>query len=174
MLELSLQPGSYTHLDVYKRQVQALFEAFGVPDREWKDLLEFAAIATVGDVMKLQDENRIIVKYGLMKIRETGSLGLRKLIEKNDLDPERISSYHIGFVIGPCLNAGGSLQTAKLALSLLLCEDEEQADVMAQELKQLNDMRKDMTQKGLDQAVEQVEQLYQDDKVLVALSLIHI
>ena len=147
--------------------VQALFEAFGVPDREWKDLLEFAAIATVGDVMKLQDENRIIVKYGLMKIRETGSLGLRKLIEKNDLDPERISSYHIGFVIGPCLNAGGRLQTAKLALSLLLCEDEEQADVMAQELKQLNDMRKDMTQKGLDQAVEQVEQLYQDDKVLV-------
>lgn len=147
--------------------VQALFEAFGVPDREWKDLLEFAAIATVGDVMKLQDENRIIVKYGLLKIRETGSLGLRKLIEKNDLDPERISSYHIGFVIGPCLNAGGRLQTAKLALSLLLCEDEEQADVMAQELKQLNDMRKDMTQKGLDQAVEQVEQLYQDDKVLV-------
>lgn len=147
--------------------VQAVYEAYGVPMEEWKDLLEFAAIATVGDVMKLQNENRIIVKYGLMQIRKTGSLGLKKLIEKNDLDPEHISSYHIGFVIGPCLNAGGRLQTAKLALSLLLCQDEEEAGRMAQELKQLNDMRKDMTQQGLAEAVELVDQHYADDKVLV-------
>lgn len=147
--------------------VQAVYEAYGVPMEEWKDLLEFAAIATVGDVMKLQNENRIIVKYGLMQIRKTGSLGLKKLIEKNDLDPEHISSYHIGFVIGPCLNAGGRLQTAKLALSLLLCQDEEEAGRMAQELKQLNDMRKDMTQQGLAEAVELVDQRYADDKVLV-------
>lgn len=147
--------------------VQAVYEAYGVSMEEWKDLLEFAAIATVGDVMKLQNENRIIVKYGLMQIRKTGSLGLKKLIEKNDLDPEHISSYHIGFVIGPCLNAGGRLQTAKLALSLLLCQDEEEAGRMAQELKQLNDMRKDMTQQGLAEAVELVDQHYADDKVLV-------
>ncbi len=147
--------------------VQAVYEAYGVPMEEWKDLLEFAAIATVGDVMKLQNENRIIVKYGLMQIRKTGSLGLKKLIEKNDLDPEHISSYHIGFVIGPCLNAGGRLQTAKLALSLLLCQDEEEAGRMAQELKQLNDMRKDMTQQGLAEAVELVDRHYADDKVLV-------
>lgn len=147
--------------------VQAVYEAFQVPMEEWKALLEFAAIATVGDVMKLQDENRIIVKYGLMQIRETKSLGLRKLIEKNELDPEHISSYHIGFVIGPCLNAGGRLQTAKLALSLLLCQDEEEAGRMAQELKQLNDLRKDMTQKGLQEAAELVDQHYSGDKVLV-------
>lgn len=147
--------------------VQAVYEAYGVPMEEWKDLLEFAAIATVGDVMKLQNENRIIVKYGLMQIRKTESLGLKKLIEKNDLDPEHISSYHIGFVIGPCLNAGGRLQTAKLALSLLLCQDEEEAGRMAQELKQLNDMRKDMTQQGLAEAVELVDRHYADDKVLV-------
>lgn len=147
--------------------VQAVYQAFQVPAKEWKDLLEFAAIATVGDVMKLQDENRIIVKYGLMQIRKTGSLGLKKLIEKNDLDPDHISSYHIGFVIGPCLNAGGRLQTAKLALSLLLSQDEEEAGQMAQELKQLNDMRKDMTQQGLAEAVELVDRHYADDKVLV-------
>lgn len=147
--------------------VQALYEEFGVPAEEWKALLEFAAIATVGDVMKLQDENRIVVKYGLQQIRNTRSLGLRKLMEKNDLDPEHITSYHIGFVIGPCLNAGGRLQTAKLALSLLLSEDGEEADRMAQELKQLNDVRKDLTQRGLEEAVELVESNYGDDKVLV-------
>ena len=74
---------------------------------EWLDLLEFAAIATVGDVMKLQDENRILVKYGLKKMAQTKNLGLRRLAEKNNLDLGAITAYHIGFVIGPCLNAGG-------------------------------------------------------------------
>ena len=117
--------------------VQVLYEKYGVPDREWEEMVEFAAIATVGDVMRLQDENRIIVKAGLSNLPKTKSLGLRKLLEKNNLDPAEVSAYHIGFVIGPCLNAGGRLQTAKLALSLLFCEEEEQADQMALELKNL-------------------------------------
>jgi single-stranded-DNA-specific exonuclease len=130
-------------------------------------MVEFAAIATVGDVMKLQDENRIIVKEGLKRIGTTQSLGLLKLIEKNNLDKDHITAYQIGFVIGPCLNAGGRLMTAKLALSLLLCQDEEEADRMAVELKDLNDQRKDMTKEGTDEAVKLVEEQFLKDKVLV-------
>lgn len=147
--------------------VEALYEAFGIPMEEWLAMLEFAAIATVGDVMKLKDENRIIVKEGLERMAVTKSVGLLKLIERNDLDKEHISAYHIGFVIGPCLNAGGRLQTAKLALSLLLSEDEAEADRLALELKDLNDQRKDMTKQGTEEAVSQVEEFYKEDKVLV-------
>ncbi|EXG83517.1 exonuclease RecJ [Clostridium sp. ASBs410] len=147
--------------------VKALYEEFHVPLEKWLEMVEFAAIATVGDVMKLQDENRIIVKEGLKRIGQTKSLGLLKLIERNDLDKDQITAYQIGFVIGPCLNAGGRLQTAKLALSLLLCREEEEADRMALELKALNDQRKTMTKQGTIEAVEQVEALYGEDKVLV-------
>ncbi len=138
--------------------IQALYEAFGISKEKSFDMVEFAAIATVGDVMKLQDENRIIVKEGLKRIGNTKSLGLLKLIEKNNLDKDHITAYQIGFVIGPCLNAGGRLMTAKLALSLLLCQDEEEADRMAVELKDLNDQRKDMTKSGTDEAVKLVEE----------------
>ena len=94
--------------------------------------------------------------------------GLRKLIEKNNLDIENLSAYHIGFVIGPCLNAGVSVkERAKVALRMLLAEDPERAGEMADELKELNDMRKDMTAKGEAEAIEQVEKQYMDDKVLV-------
>ena len=147
--------------------VQALYEAFGISKEKSFDMVEFAAIATVGDVMKLQDENRIIVKEGLKCIGKTKSLGLLKLIEKNNLDKDHITAYQIGFVIGPCLNAGGRLVTAKLALSLLLCEEEEEADRMAVELKDLNDQRKDMTKSGTDEAVKLVEEHFWKDKVLV-------
>ena len=147
--------------------IRVLYEKLGIPESEWMDLLEFAAIATVGDVMKLQDENRLIVKYGLKKIGSTKNTGLRKLIEKNNLDIENLSAYHIGFVIGPCLNAGGRLKSAKVALRMLLAEDPERAGKMADELKELNDMRKDMTAKGEAEAIEQVEKQYMDDKVLV-------
>lgn len=147
--------------------IRVLYEKLGIPESEWMDLLEFAAIATVGDVMKLQDENRLIVKYGLKKIGSTKNTGLRKLIEKNNLDIENLSAYHIGFVIGPCLNAGGRLKSAKVALRMLLAEDPERAGEMADELKELNDMRKDMTAKGEAEAIEQVEKKYMDDKVLV-------
>ena len=147
--------------------IRVLYEKLGIPESEWMELLEFAAIATVGDVMKLQDENRLIVKYGLKKIGSTKNTGLRKLIEKNNLDIENLSAYHIGFVIGPCLNAGGRLKSAKVALRMLLAEDPERAGEMADELKELNDMRKDMTAKGEAEAIEQVEKQYMDDKVLV-------
>ncbi|MEY8395689.1 single-stranded-DNA-specific exonuclease RecJ [Lachnospiraceae bacterium 45-P1] len=147
--------------------LKKLYEAAGVPVKEWEELLEFAAIATVGDVMKLQDENRLIVKYGLKRMGRTENLGLKKLVEKTDLDIEALSAYHIGFVIGPCLNAGGRLQTAKMALNLLLSKEEEEADRLADELKALNDLRKDMTKKGEEEAVRQVEEAYRDHKVLV-------
>lgn len=147
--------------------VKALYESYKVPLEEWEELMEFAAIATVGDVMKLQDENRIVVREGLKRIGKTRNLGLLKLIEKNNLDMEHITAYQIGFVIGPCLNAGGRLQSAKLALRLLLCENQEEADGMALELKELNDMRKDMTKQGTDEAADMVEHFYPDDKVLV-------
>ena len=147
--------------------VEKLYEASGVPREEWRELLEFAAIATVGDVMRLQDENRILVKYGLKQMACTKNLGLRKLVEKTGLDITDLSAYHIGFVIGPCLNAGGRLQTAKAALRLFLSEDEAEAEHLAEELKELNDIRKDMTKKGEDEAIAQVETQYMEDKVLV-------
>ena len=147
--------------------VQALYEESGVSREEWLELLEFAAIATVGDVMKLQDENRMIVKYGLKKLGHTKNLGLKKLAEKTNLDLNSITAYHIGFVIGPSLNAGGRLQTAKLALSMLLAKDEETAEELAQELKDLNDMRKDMTEHWTAEAKVLADTQYRNDKVLV-------
>lgn len=147
--------------------VEALYEACGVPKLQWQELLEFAAIATVGDVMRLQDENRILVKYGLRQMAYTKNIGLRKLAEKNNLDLTQITAYHIGFVIGPCLNAGGRLQTAKLALALLLSVDEEEADGLAVQLKELNDLRKDMTEQGTQEAKLLVDSYYQKDSVLV-------
>ena len=168
--------------------VQVLYEKNGIPEQEWKDMLEFAAIATVGDVMKLQDENRIIVRWGLKQIPHTASAGLRALVEACGLDIYDLTAYHIGFVIGPCLNASGRLKTAKLALELLLCEESNvsgsmsgllekrpgsemqcssRAEEMAVELKLLNEERKDMTQAGMEQAFEQVDAELADDDVLV-------
>lgn len=150
--------------------VQVLYEKNGIPEQEWKDMLEFAAIATVGDVMKLQDENRIIVRWGLKQIPHTASAGLRALVEACGLDIYDLTAYHIGFVIGPCLNASGRLKTAQLALELLLCEGMQQsacAEEMAAELKLLNEERKDMTQAGMEQAFEQVDAELADDDVLV-------
>lgn len=147
--------------------VQALYACFAVPEREWEEMLEFAAIATVGDVMRLQDENRIIVRWGLRRMEDTHSLGLRALVDACGLDIRALTAYHIGFVIGPCLNASGRLQTARLALELLLCEDAEAAASMAAELKILNEERKTMTQDGVEEALSQVEEHYREDSVLV-------
>ena len=147
--------------------INVIYEDLGIPEHEWMELLEFAAIATVGDVMKLQDENRLIVKYGLKKIGSTKNTGLRMLVEKNNLDINNLSAYHIGFVIGPCLNAGGRLKSAKVALRMLLEQDPDRVSGLADELKELNDVRKDMTAKGETEAIEQVEHFYMSDKVLV-------
>lgn len=147
--------------------INVIYEDLGIPEHEWMELLEFAAIATVGDVMKLQDENRLIVKYGLKKIGSTKNTGLRMLVEKNNLDINNLSAYHIGFVIGPCLNAGGRLKSAKVALRMLLEQDPDRVSGLADELNELNDVRKDMTAKGETEAIEQVERFYMSDKVLV-------
>ncbi len=147
--------------------INVIYEDLEIPEHEWMELLEFAAIATVGDVMKLQDENRLIVKYGLKKIGSTKNTGLRMLVEKNNLDINNLSAYHIGFVIGPCLNAGGRLKSAKIALRMLLEQDPDRVSGLADELKELNDVRKDMTARGETEAIEQVERFYMSDKVLV-------
>ena len=151
--------------------VQVLYEQNRIPEQEWKDMLEFAAIATVGDVMKLQDENRILVRWGLKQIPHTASAGLRALVEACGLDIYNLTAYHIGFVVGPCLNASGRLKTAQLALELLLCGEGTpaalRAEEMAAELKLLNEERKDMTQAGMEQAFEQVDMELADDDVLV-------
>ena len=147
--------------------INVIYEDLEIPEHEWMELLEFAAIATVGDVMKLQDENRLIVKYGLKKIGSTKNTGLRMLVEKNNLDINNLSAYHIGFVIGPCLNAGGRLKSAKVALRMLLEQDPDRVSGLADELKELNDVRKNMTAKGETEAIEQVERFYMSDKVLV-------
>lgn len=147
--------------------VQVLYQSFGISSGEWEDMLEFAAMATVGDVMQLKDENRILVKWGLKQLPRTRSLGLRKLVEACGLDIHGVSAYHIGFVVGPCLNASGRLRTAQLALELLLTQDETKAQDMAAELKALNEERKDMTQEGVEEALRQVKEQYVNDSVLV-------
>lgn len=148
--------------------VLCLYERMGIPPEEADFFLEEAAIATVGDVMDLMGENRILVKEGLKRLNKTANPGLRALIRECGLEGREISSYHIGFVIGPCINASGRLDTAKRALALLLEEDEVKAAALAAELKELNDERKDMTARGVEQAVEMIENgPLKEDKVLV-------
>ena len=148
--------------------VAALYETYGVPMEEAYELLEFAAIATVGDIMELQDENRILVKEGLKRIHRTGNIGLKSLIEVNGLEKDAIGAYHIGFIVGPCINAGGRLDTAKRALELFASEDKESADRLAGDLKALNDSRKELTKDGVEEAIRQVlETSRRNEKVLV-------
>lgn len=145
-----------------------LIGVFGRSLDELSYLIENVAIATVGDVMDLTGENRIFVKEGLLRLRNTKNPGLKALIECAGLDRNHIGSYHIGFVIGPCLNAGGRLDTAKRALALLRAKTEQEAKVLAEDLKALNDSRKDMTAKAVEQAAELVEnQPEGKDKVML-------
>lgn len=147
--------------------VQALFEVYQIPEKEWHPLIENAAMATVGDVMDLVNENRIIVKEGLKRISKTSNKGLSSLLSLNGLEGD-ISSYHIGFVIGPCINAGGRLDTAKRALELLSSESIEEAGRLAGDLKSLNDSRKELTLKGLEEALHIIETTnLKNDKVLI-------
>ena len=134
----------------------------------WR-FLEIAAMATVADVMELKDENRILVRYGLEQMHHTENVGLKALIEANQLKQSQIGAYHIGFILSPCLNASGRLSTAKKALWLLQEQDGKKAMEMAQELKELNDARKDMTAKGVEQAKALVERGMLSQKVLVVL-----
>lgn len=148
--------------------VAALYETCDVDMEEAYTLLEFAAIATVGDIMELQDENRMIVKEGLKRIHQTKNIGLKSLIEVNGLEKDSIGAYHIGFVLGPCINAGGRLDTAKRALELFASEDKESADRLAGDLKALNDSRKELTKEGVEEAIRQVlETGRRSERVLV-------
>ena len=114
--------------------VFALYEKYGIPESEKEDYLEPAAIATVGDIMDLQGENRILVKEGLLRLPHTKNKGLKALIRAIGLENQKISSYDIGFRLGPCINASGRLDTAMRSLSLLQCEDEEEAGAAIVEL----------------------------------------
>ena len=153
---------------VAMKVMEALYEKMA-PEVDLVDkMLPFAGIATIGDVMDLQDENRILVKEGLQRLHHTTNLGLQELIRVNNLEPENISPYHIGFILGPCLNASGRLDTAKRALQLLLADSREEAAVLAGDLKNLNESRKEMTAQGLEKAIEQVESTsMMEDTVLV-------
>lgn len=137
--------------------VEALCKAMGRDIEVLKHLVENVAIATVGDVMDLEDENRIFVKEGLRMLGSTQNQGLKALIECTKLEKSQIRAYHIGFILGPCLNASGRLDTAKRALELLRAKDLKDADRLAGDLKALNDSRKDLTEEAVAQAKEQVE-----------------
>ena len=147
--------------------IQILYEKCDIAGEESYDFLENVAFATVGDVMDLTDENRILVREGLKRIHTTMNPGMRALILQNKLEPEQISSYHFGFVLGPCINASGRLETAKIALNLFLQEDVKKASEIAAELVDLNAQRKDMTAEGVELAMQQVEEGNTGEKVLV-------
>ena len=148
--------------------MEALWESMGKDSADLDDLIENVAIATIGDVMDLEDENRIFVKEGLQMLRRTKNPGLKALIECTGIDKNSLNSYHIGFVLGPCINASGRLDTAKRALDLLRAGTQKEADILAGDLKALNDSRKDMTEEAVKQAEEQVETTtISKDKVLV-------
>lgn len=148
--------------------IWSLYETYGIDRDEILEFSEAAAVATVGDVMNLQGENRIIVKEGLKRLPHTGNQGFQALIEANGLTGERITAYHVGFVLGPCINASGRLDTASRALSLLCTKNWDQAAKAAGDLVALNQSRKAMTEEGRDKAVDLIEQSgLSKDRVLV-------
>lgn len=140
-----------------------------------EELLEFAALSTVCDVMELQEENRILVKEGLKRMRNSRNQGLRALMEVNELKPEKLAAYHLGFVLGPCLNATGRLDTAKRALELLQSTTKVEAMSAAKELKELNDSRKNLTLQGVKEAKQYVEthHMEQDGVMVIYLPDVH-
>lgn len=148
--------------------VQVLYERMDIPVEEADVFIENAGFATVGDVMDLTGENRILVKLGLKALEHTKNPGMKALIAKNKLSDKSLSAYHIGFVLGPCINASGRLDTAKRSLELLLERDEVKASALAGELVELNESRKYMTQQETQKALEQIEKEGREkDKVLV-------
>lgn len=137
--------------------ISLIYERLRLDTKDMEEYREFMAIATVGDIVDLIDENRVVVKYGLKHIAHTVNTGLKALVEECGVDINNISSYHIGFVIGPCLNASGRLDTARKAIELMLCKNTEEAHNMARELIILNTERKQMTEDETAKAIELVE-----------------
>ena len=152
--------------------VEVLYRVFGKSEQEvehlQESLMENVAIATIGDVMDLVGENRVFVKNGLELLKTTKNEGLHALMQCTGVDTANLNTYHIGFVIGPCINAGGRLDTAKRALELLNASNRREAVTLAADLKELNDSRKEMTEEGVEEAVRQIESSsWKDDQVLV-------
>ena len=148
--------------------MQVLYDVMGKDPEVLWSLVDIAAIATVGDVMDLVDENRIIVREGLKKLQQTENVGLRALIRACGLQDSPISAYHIGFILGPCINASGRIDTAARSLALLCAEDRQEAERIAGELTDLNESRKAMTEAGKEEAVRLVEEgSLKEDRVLV-------
>ena len=150
------------------KMVCLLYQKLGISQEEADEFLENVAFATVGDIMDLTGENRILVKEGLKRIHHTRNIGMQALIQQCNLSPEQIDCYHFGFVLGPCINASGRLETASKALELLLCEDKEVAVERANELVILNEERKSLTLEGTEMAKQICkEKGYEKDSVLV-------
>ena len=152
--------------------VEVLYRVSGKSEQEveylQERLMENVAIATIGDVMDLVGENRVFVKKGLELLKTTKNEGLHALMQCTGVDTANLNTYHIGFVIGPCINAGGRLDTAKRALELLNASNRREAVTLAADLKELNDSRKEMTEEGVEEAVRQIESSsWKDDQVLV-------
>ena len=153
---------------VAMKVMEALYEVMKPKVDFVQRVLEFAAIATIGDVMDLKEENRILVKEGLRKLHGTSNLGLQELIRVNQLEPSQITPYHIGFILGPCLNASGRLDTAQRALQMLCADSRQEAARLAGDLKNLNESRKEMTAKGVEDALYLVENTsLKEDSVLI-------
>ena len=148
--------------------MEVLYEELGMNKEECYKLIEFVAIATVCDVVDLIDENRIFVKNGLNMLNNTTNIGIKALKKASGLEDKEITAYHLGFVIGPCLNASGRLDSAKKGLELLLMENYEEAENLAQEIVDLNDARKKMTKEGVDRAINIIDSTeIANDKILV-------
>lgn len=148
--------------------IQVLYEEMGIGKNEAYKLIEYAAIATVCDVVDLVDENRIIVKNGLKLLNKTSNLGLKELMKAAGIENKELSVYHLGFVIGPSINASGRLDSAKKGVELLLSDNQQEAVALAKELHELNIQRKDITQQGVERAIEYIEfNKMSNDKVLV-------
>ncbi len=160
--------------------IKRLYQYCGMPEHAWLRFIDLAAIATIGDIMPLTGENRIIVKEGLKLIngglrydksgrRGSSNLGLNTLISALDLNDTNIGSYHIGFVIGPCINAGGRLESADTALRLFTTNDVREAELLAGHLRELNEERKSMTEAGVKEGIRLIDEQYTEDKVLVVM-----
>lgn len=155
--------------------IEALYEVMGREPDEADDLMENVAIATVGDVVDLRGENRIFVKQGLEMLKQTKNEGLKALMVCTKIPVEHLNPDHIAYILGPCINASGRLDTAKRALELLNANSWREAVMLAEDLKALNDSRKEMTEKGVKQAIEVIENtgLLEDDVLVVYLPDCH-
>lgn len=155
--------------------IESIYREFNISKDEAYKLIEFVAIATVCDVVDLIDENRIFVKNGLEMINNTKNIGLQELKNANGLGDKEITAYHLGFIIGPCINASGRLDSAKKGLELLLCDDRNKAKALAEEIVVLNNSRKDMTKTGVEKAIEIIENtdIVNDDVLVIYIPDIH-